>query len=183
MFYVTTCSLTQGRRAGAIAALGIQVSNLLHTIAVALGVSVLIAASPPSLAFIKCAGAIYFIYLGLRSIVNTVEVARNSPTERANLKSIFYQGLLINLLNPIPLLFFLTFLPQFVNPVRGSVTTQLLLLGVTYGVIRVPVDMILILGGNVLGRRLKAYGRAQALGKWLTGLVFVAFGVGMACAA
>ena len=131
-FYILSRSLAQGALAGVASALGIASGLFVHTLLAALGLSAFLAASTTAFTIIKLAGAAYLIYLGWRMLVSRPEAAASSPAAaRAGLLAIFRQGVLTNVLNPKIALFFLAFLPQFVNPTQPA-NPQLALLGATF---------------------------------------------------
>jgi threonine/homoserine/homoserine lactone efflux protein len=180
MLYIATRSLSQGRNAGVVSALGVHTGVLVHTVAAALGVSALIAASAVAFSIVKYAGAAYLIYLGIRTLISKNETLEISVTEQRTLLDIYRQGVITNVLNPKVILFFTAFLPQFVDPSRGSVMIQLLLLGVLLVIVTLPVDIAIgLLGGSVSGffKRRKCAG---SVGKWVTGTVFIGLGIGTA---
>jgi len=132
LLYITARSLGQGWRAGAASAFGIAAGCLVHTAAAALGISVLLRASPVAYDALRLAGAAYLIFLGvqaLRQRAHTVDVA-GLPS--ASLRAVFWQGFATNVLNPKVALFFLAFLPQFADPARGSFALQVLVLGLIF---------------------------------------------------
>ncbi|MCB9431107.1 MAG: LysE family translocator [Ardenticatenaceae bacterium] len=131
VLYIITRSLDQGRTAGLISVLGIQCGTLFHIAAAALGLSALLLSSTLAFNVVKYLGAAYLIYLGIRKYLEE-EPAEEIEIEVQPLRRIFYQGMVVNLLNPKTALFFFAFLPQFVNPAAGSVSGQILLLGVGF---------------------------------------------------
>ncbi len=180
MVYIATRSAAQGRIAGVVSTLGIHAGVLVHTFAAALGLSALIAASAVAFSVVKYAGAAYLIYLGIQTLLSSTETVEVKTTEPAKLKSIFYQGLVTNVLNPKVILFFLAFLPQFIDPARGNVTLQLFLLGVLLVVVTLPVDIGVALVSGVLGEWFRRRKGVRKAGKWVTGSVFITLGVGTA---
>ena len=131
VLYIITRSLDQGRTAGLVSVLGIQCGTLFHIAAAALGLSALLLSSTLAFNVVKYLGAAYLIYLGIRKYLEE-EPAEEIEIEVQPLQRIFYQGMVVNLLNPKTALFFFAFLPQFVNPAAGSVSGQILLLGVGF---------------------------------------------------
>lgn len=180
MLYIATRSVTQGRSAGVVSALGVHAGVLIHTLAAALGLSALIAASAVAFSVVKFAGAAYLIYLGIKTLLSKSESFEVSVTSRARLSEIFYQGLVTNVLNPKVILFFLAFLPQFVDPARGSVSLQLLQLGLLLFIVTLPIDVTVGLAGGAVGTWLRARSHMQVASKWFTGSVFIVLGIGTA---
>jgi threonine/homoserine/homoserine lactone efflux protein len=134
MTYVAARSLGQGRRAGLISALGISAGCVVHIVAASAGVAVLLRAWPPAYTVVRLAGAAYLIYLG----AGMLGTARRGDTPRsiveASDREIFRQGVITNVLNPKVAMFFLAFLPQFVDPARGPAGLQALGLGLAFNV-------------------------------------------------
>jgi threonine/homoserine/homoserine lactone efflux protein len=130
--YIISRSLSQGRRAGILSAFGISSGGLCHTLLAGIGLSSILLASPRAFQIIKIAGALYLVYLGIRCLVGTkTEGAGEQHTylERQSGLQIYRQGLLTNLFNPKVALFFLSFLPQFVDPVNNYGFLSFLFLG------------------------------------------------------
>ncbi|HET9389501.1 MAG TPA: LysE family translocator [Steroidobacteraceae bacterium] len=131
--YVLGRSLSGGLRAGVASALGITAGSVVHTLAAAAGLSLLLRAFPPAFVAVKLCGAAYLIYLGARLLL-----ARNAlhdltmPSPPSSARRAFVQGALSNLLNPKVALFFLAFLPQFIDPQGASKSVAFLTLGATF---------------------------------------------------
>src|SRR5918996_4577523 len=115
MLYVSTRSLTQGRRAGVISALGIAAGSVMHTVAIASGLAALLRAVPLAYEIVRFAGAAYLIWLGIQALLAKSGPMDGKPLDRASEWTIFRHGMITNLLNPKVALFFLAFLPQFVT--------------------------------------------------------------------
>jgi threonine/homoserine/homoserine lactone efflux protein len=132
--YIVGRSSTQGWRAGASAALGISAGILVHTTAAAVGLSALLAASATAFTAIKIAGAIYLVYIGISLLRSSGTAARGSTARPAPapLRTVFLQGFFTNVLNPKVALFFLAFLPQFVEPTASDKAIAFLFLGVLF---------------------------------------------------
>ncbi|MGF1588482.1 MAG: LysE family translocator [Pleurocapsa sp.] len=177
MIYIATRSIAQGRNAGIVSALGVYAGILIHTLAAALGLSALIAASAVAFSVVKYTGAAYLIYLGMQTFLSKPEKLLVKSTMHAKLSQVFYQGLLVNLLNPKIILFFLAFLPQFVDPTQGSVKLQLLLLGILFVVLTLPINIGVGLVGGQLGIWLRTTQGIQQATKWVTGSIYITLGV------
>jgi threonine/homoserine/homoserine lactone efflux protein len=134
MTYVAARSLGQGRRAGLISALGISAGCLVHIVAAAAGVAVLLRAWPRAYSFIRLAGAAYLIYLGVGLLWSAGRGEGLHAVPDATDGEIFRQGAITNVLNPKVAMFFLAFLPQFVDPARGPAGLQTLALGLLFNV-------------------------------------------------
>ena len=120
MLYVSTRSLTQGRRAGVISALGIAAGSVVQTVAIASGLAALLHAVPLAYEIVRFAGAAYLTWLGVQALRGKAGPVSGKPLDRTTEWAIFRQGAVTNILNPKGVLFFLAFLPQFVDPERGS---------------------------------------------------------------
>ena len=179
VIYVVSRGLDQGRRAALVSALGIEAGGLVHVAAAALGLSALIVSSATAFTVLKYAGAAYLILLGLRELRGRAAPGRPRKPEPARLRRLFWQGVLVNALNPKTALFFLAFLPQFVNPDAGPVVTQILVLGGVFIVIAFVSDSAWGLAAGTLGPRLKESVRRRVQ-RWGSGSVVVALGVGTA---
>jgi threonine/homoserine/homoserine lactone efflux protein len=129
MYYTASASRGQGRRAGMLSALGTTTGLVIHTMLAAFGLSALLALFPPAFQVIRWLGVAYLLYLGLRVLLSGE--APGAPAGQAVGRSwwIYGQGVLVNLLNPKIALFFLAFLPQFVDPARGAPAAQMVVLG------------------------------------------------------
>jgi threonine/homoserine/homoserine lactone efflux protein len=141
VLFVVTRSLQQGRSAGLVSTLGLSCGALVHLVAAVLGLSALLASSALAFGMVKLAGAGYLIFLGFKALRSRrssewVE-GRAVPVP---LRRQFLDGLVVNLLNPKPAIFFLAFLPQFVDPARGSVQAQLAMLGLTFVAMAMVTD-------------------------------------------
>lgn len=180
VLYIVARSLQGGRRSGLVSALGVQTGGLVHVLAATVGVSALVMSSALLFTALKVAGAGYLIYLGLRTLLER-EGSAELPTPPAQpLERVFLQGALVNALNPKTALFFLAFLPQFVNPARGPVAPQTLALGALFLALATLSDGTYALLAGSVGRRLqgnRVFARRQ---KYLTGGVHIALGVGTA---
>ncbi|HET9450008.1 MAG TPA: LysE family translocator, partial [Aggregicoccus sp.] len=180
MLYVIARSASEGRRAGVASALGIAGGTVFHTLAVVLGLSSLLLAVPFAYDAVRLGGAAYLVYLGLRALLRPAAAGEGPRVERASLWAIFRQGVVTNVLNPKVALFFLAFLPQFVDPARGSVPGQLLLLGVLFNVSGTLVNLAVALAASGAGQWGRSRLGSSALLQRLTGVVFVGLGVRLA---
>ena len=174
VIYIVSRSLAEGRTAGVVSALGIQTGGLVHVLAATIGVSALLASSAVAFSVVKYAGAAYLIYLGLRKLLEGDLPAAAEPGAREDRRRLYWQGVVVNSLNPKTALFFLAFLPQFVDPERGAVAPQVLALGVLFIAIAMVSDSTYALvAGSVrgwLGERRRALAR-------ISGCSYVGLGV------
>lgn len=180
MLYIIARGTGQGRSAGVISSLGIAAGGIIQTCAVALGLSGLFLMVPMAYEVIKYVGAIYLIYLGIRTILSHQEVLASPSAEKAGLAKVFLQGSLTTLLNPKVAFFYLAFLPQFVDQARGSVPLQLLILGLVYNITGLAVDASVAYLSSFLGQWIKQRLGAAKLLRWLTGGTFIGLGVRLA---
>ena len=180
MLYIISRSTGQGRSAGVVSCLGIATGGLLQTTAVTLGISGFFLVVPIAYDIIKYVGAAYLVYLGIRFILNHEEMQTSSYDRKADFRKAFFQGSLTTLLNPKVALFYVAFLPQFVDPTRGHVPLQLLILGLLFNITSLAVDTSVALLASLLGTWLKRRSRAEKLIHWLTGSLLVGLGVRLA---
>lgn len=181
VLYIVARSIDQGRMAGIVSVLGIAVGSLFHIAAAAFGLSALLMSSALAFQVVKYLGAAYLIYLGIRKLFfEKAPVDQPEEIEVQPLRRIFAQGVVVNLLNPKTALFFFAFLPQFVDPARGSVIWQVLLLGLIFEVLAITSDsMYAILAGTLAGwlKKTPAFMRVQ---RYFTGGVYLVLGIGTA---
>jgi len=179
--YIVTQSIDKGRRAGLVSALGVASGGLVHVGAATLGLSALIASSATAFTTVKLVGAAYLIVIGIRRILSSEEDTEVQvvPTPHRRL---YVQGAVVNVLNPKTALFFLAFLPQFVDASRGSVAGQVALLGVLFVVIAFTSDAMYALLADLLAGRLRRSGRGAKIRRWVSGGIFIALGVTAATA-
>jgi threonine/homoserine/homoserine lactone efflux protein len=130
MAFVLSHGIALGPRAGFAAGLGIAAADLVHTLCAATGVTALVAAWPPSFELLRYAGALYLLWLAWQAL-GSGATSVPACAERAGFVQVLRRAWVNNLVNPKALLFFMVFLPQFVDPARGSVSAQLAVLGVT----------------------------------------------------
>jgi len=153
--YIIARSVQQGRRAGVVSSLGVQVGSLVHIAAAALGLSALLLSSALAFGVVKYAGAAYLIYLGIKTLLTKEKTGPAQEVERASLSRVFYQGVVVNLLNPKTALFFFAFLPQFIDPARGRVAMQIISLGAILVILGTLSDMTYVLAAGSVGNWLR----------------------------
>jgi len=180
MLYVSTRSLTQGRRAGVISALGIAAGTCVHMVAIASGLAVLLRALPLAYEIVRLAGAAYLIWLGVQALRGKAGPTAGKALERESEWAVFRQGAITNILNPKVALFFLAFLPQFVDPARGSVALQIVVLGCLFNTSGTIVNIAVAYLAASAGRWLGARGHVERIFRWLTASVFIALGLRLA---
>ena len=180
--YIVTQSIDQGRRAGLVSALGVASGGFVHVAAATVGLSALIASSATAFTVVKLVGAAYLIAVGVRRILAGETEETEPRALRAPLRRIYRQGVIVNVLNPKTALFFLAFLPQFVDPDRGAVWPQVAVLGVLFVSVAVLSDMTYALVSDAIAGRIRRTGTGAKVRRWLTGGVFVALGITAAAA-
>ena len=179
--YIVTQSVDKGRRAGIVSALGISTGGLVHVAAATVGLSALIASSAAAFNVVKLVGAAYLIVVGLRRILSRAEPETDASADRSGLRQIYAQGVVVNVLNPKTALFFLAFLPQFVDR-TGSVALQVGILGLLFVSIALLSDLGYALLADALAGRVRQSGRGARLRRFATGGIFVALGITAAAA-
>jgi len=182
VLYIVTRSVEQGRLAGLVSALGIHVGTLVHVTAAALGLSALLVSSALAFSVVKYLGAAYLIYLGVRKLVAEAPGDGGRPLAPRRLTRIFLEGVIVNLLNPKTALFFLAFLPQFVDPARGGVAGQILVLGVIFVALGVVSDGAWALAAGTAGSLFRRSRTALRAERYVTGTVFIGLGAAAALA-
>jgi threonine/homoserine/homoserine lactone efflux protein len=182
--YILSRSVGQGREAGVASALGIAVGSVVHTCAAAFGLSAFIASAAWAFTTLKLIGGSYLIFLGIKLIVEkdrSLGLPSESP-RNATIAAAFRQGFLTNLLNPKVALFFLAFLPQFIDRAAPHKVTAFMLLGVTFVTTGTIWCLVLALGAAHFTQHLR---RSGDIGFWLrraTGGVFIFLGSRLATA-
>ena len=182
VLYVVTRSVEQGRLAGLVSALGVHVGTLVHVAAAALGVSALLVSSALAFDVVKYLGALYLIYLGVRKLMGWDQAAHGRALAPRSLSRLFGQGVVVNVLNPKTALFFLAFLPQFVDVSKGAVGLQILVLGLIFVALGVMSDGLYAVAAGTAGAWLKREGRLLRAERYVSGSVFVGLGVTAALA-
>jgi len=179
--YIVTQSVDKGRRAGLVSALGVASGGIVHVAAAIVGLSALIASSATAFTAVKLVGAAYLIIVGVRRILGQ-EDEGSTEAAPADLRRLYRQGAVVNVLNPKTALFFLAFLPQFVDPDRGSVTLQIAVLGLLFAAIALVSDATYALLADALAGRIRRTGTGARIRRYLTGGIFIALGVTAAAA-
>jgi threonine/homoserine/homoserine lactone efflux protein len=179
--YIVTQSIDQGRRAGLVSALGVASGGLVHVAAATVGLSALIASSATAFTGVKLVGAAYLIVVGIRRILSGKSEEPEPHALRAPLRRVYRQGVIVNVLNPKTALFFLAFLPQFVDRDR-SVVPQVAILGLLFAAIALLSDLAYAVLADALAGRMRRSARAARVRRFATGGIFVALGITAAAA-
>jgi threonine/homoserine/homoserine lactone efflux protein len=177
VLFIMTRSMDGGRRVGVISALGIGTADLIHTTAAAFGLSALLMTSALAFSVMKYLGAAYLIYLGIRTLLRRDEPHHMERAEPKTLPRMFFQGMAVELLNPKTALFFLAFLPQFVDATRGTVTLQFLLFGSVFAVLGLCSLTFYGLLAGTIATLLKRNTRLQRTQRYVTGSIYIALGL------
>lgn len=176
--YIVTRSIHQGRGAGLASVLGIHVGTLVHLTAATVGLSAILVSSATAFTVVKVLGALYLIVIGIRTLLGRVEPAATGPQRppRRRRRDVA-EGVVVNVLNPKTALFFLAFLPQFVDPARGQAWLQILALGLTFILLGLVTDSIWALAAGSAGETLRKSRRSAQVQRYVSGSVFVWLGV------
>lgn len=180
VLYIVARSLSQGQRAGLVSVLGLSIGALAHVAAATVGLSAILLTSATAFSVVKTAGAAYLIYLGIRTLLAREASVGEEAKGPRTLRRLFSDGVLVSVLNPKIAVFFLAFLPQFVEPGRGPISTQVLLLGLLYVGLALLTDSVYA----VLAGRLRGWlGGPVVQGpipRYASGFVYIGLGVSTA---
>ena len=177
VLYITTRSTTQGRLAGLISVFAIETANFIQAVAAALGLSAILLSSALAFDVVKYLGAAYLIYLGIRKLFASDNGIEKEEVKEESRSRIYWQGFAVNILNPKTALFFFAFLPQFVDPAKGNVTGQNLLLGAIFVGMAIITDSMYALVASSLASKLNGNTKFQKGGRYFAGLVYVGLGI------
>jgi threonine/homoserine/homoserine lactone efflux protein len=177
MAFVLSHGVAHGPRGGFAAAIGISAADLVHTLFAATGVTALVAAWPPSFDVLRYAGALYLVWLAAQALRTGGALRVGAQAQPAGFGHIVRMALLNNLVNPKALLFFMVFLPQFVDPSRGSVALQLVQLGVVLSVAALAFNTLLGACSGQVGRWLQRRPGAEKFQRTLLALVMVGLAI------
>ena len=179
--YIVGRTMSQGRRAGLLSVLGISSGSVIHTIAAALGLSAILAASAMAFTIVKLAGAAYLIYLGVKMLIDrSAGPTATRAFGRDRSIEIYRAALLTNVLNPKVALFFMAFLPQFVDPASASRIVSFLFLGAVFIFNGTLWCLVLVFAADAMSLRLRNSPSAGAWLKRTTGVVFIGLGAKLA---
>jgi threonine/homoserine/homoserine lactone efflux protein len=178
MLYVLARTLAGGRREGVLSSLGTFLGGLVHVIAAATGLSIVLATSATAFAVVKYAGAAYLIYLGARMIIDArsgqdtdIQIASGQAPRNP-----FWQGIATEALNPKTAIFFLAFIPQFVARANGGVFWQFLLLGTISVALNTSCDLVVTFMAAPIGARLRSSAVLRRRQRTATGLTLIGLG-------
>jgi threonine/homoserine/homoserine lactone efflux protein len=180
MLYVITRGVTQGRKAGMLSAVGVICGILVHTTAAAFGLTLILQTSAIAFLSVKYVGAIYLIYLGIKTWREKSTFNVQTSSSGASRRKIFWQGVLSNVFNPKIAIFFLAFLPQFVDQGSSQVTIQMVILGLTFACFGLCFLLVVGYSSGTLGSWLTRKPQyAQFLQRFAAGIL-IALGIRLA---
>jgi threonine/homoserine/homoserine lactone efflux protein len=181
MLYVLARSLAGGKHEGVLSALGTFLGGMIHVFAAALGVSIILAKSAVAFATVKYVGAAYLCLLGLRMILEArKDTAETLPQQAAAARNPLWQGVATEALNPKTALFFLSFIPQFVNRGAGHVFLQFVILGSMSVVLNTTADLLVIAMAGPLGERIRSSAKFRRRQRTVTGAIMIGLGTYLA---
>jgi threonine/homoserine/homoserine lactone efflux protein len=179
VLYIVARSIDQGRSAGLVSVLGVHLGSLVHVTAAAVGLSSLVVSSAVAFSIVKYAGAAYLVYLGVKALVSR-ETPGQVEVRAAPLGAMLRQGAVVNVLNPKTALFFLAFLPQFVDPEAGYVALQLVFFGLVFVALGLVTDSLYALAAGTAGNLMRSSRLLLGVRRWVSGTVFIGLGLATA---
>ena len=182
VLYIIARSIDQGRAAGIVSVLSVEVGNFFHAVAAALGLSALLLTSPTAFSVVKYLGAAYLVYLGVRKLLTKSASITEPQVRPQSLRRVFSQGVTVAVLNPKTALFFLAFLPQFVDRARGELAWQLLSLGCLFVLMAIVTDGMYALLASSVGKWLKSQKKMGLFERYVVGLIYIGLGISAALA-
>ncbi len=180
MLYVITRGMAHGRRAGIVSAVGVICGILVHTTAAALGITLIFQISAFAFLIVKYLGAIYLIYLGVKAWRDNNTFSLQTSTSGVSSGALFWQGVLSNVLNPKIAIFFLAFLPQFVDKGSSQVTLQMVILGLTFACFGLCFLLVVGYSSGAIGRWLTRRPSYAQISQRLAGGILIGLGVRLA---
>ena len=177
VIYITTQSIDKGTKAGLVSTVGIACGTLVHVIAASLGISAILVTSAVLFSIVKYIGAAYLVYLGIKKLVGKNVPVNAGPQRNFSYKQIFYEGLVVNVLNPKTALFFFSFLPQFINVSSGSVVLQMFMLGSIFTCMGIVSDGLYAITAAKVSVYIKKNKKVIALQNYFTGTVYIILGL------
>lgn len=177
VMYIVARSADQGTRAGLVSVAGIHLGTLVHIAAAVVGLSAVVATSATAFTVVKLAGAAYLVWLGIQTLRRRGSSRVETGTRQRSLRRVFWDGTVVNVLNPKTALFFLAFVPQFVDPSAGSATLQLVTLGGLFILIGLITDGAYALAGGVVGTWLEKRPHLDRNRRLVSGIAYIGLGV------
>jgi threonine/homoserine/homoserine lactone efflux protein len=180
MLYVLSRTLAGGRREGVLSALGTFFGGMVHVVAAGAGVSIILAQSALAFAAVKYAGAAYLCFLGLRMIRDAYSSTNLSPDVQQTSRRPFLQGIATEVLNPKTALFFLSFIPQFVDHQHGHIFWQFVALGTASVLLNTTADLVVVMLAGPLGERIRSSIAFRRRQRTATGVILIGLGTYLA---
>lgn len=177
VLFIVARSVERGKVAGLVSVLGIHLGTIVHIVAAAVGLSALVVSSTLAFSVVKYLGAAYLIWIGIRTLMAPDLPPEFSTRSTKPLHRLFQEGFIVNLFNPKTAIFFLAFLPQFVDPARGALHWQILVLGFTFMGLGMLSDAMFALAAGAAGDFLRRSRRFLRFQRWFAGLSFIGLGV------
>ncbi len=182
VLYIVTRSINQGRPAGLVSVLGTHLGSLVHVAAATFGLSALIVSSALAFSVVKYIGAAYLVWLGVRRWRAGDHRPQDGDRPRLPMRQVLRQGFVVQVLNPKTAIFFLAFLPQFVDAHHGSVIGQVLVLGVVFIALGLMSDSAYVIAASTIGGMMRRSARAGRTERYVSSGVYVGLGVTTALA-
>ncbi len=180
VLYIIARGASQGRQAALVSVAGIHVGTLVHVLAAVAGLSAIVVASATAFTTIKLAGAVYLVYLGVSALIGASKASDDSDVTsslpKRTLRRVFADGVVLNILNPKTAVFFLAFVPQFVDVDRGNTAAQLLVLGALFIALGFLTDGIYAALAGVIGDRLRSAPHLERRAARGSGVIYILLG-------
>ncbi|QWH42775.1 LysE family translocator (plasmid) [Bacillus mycoides] len=174
--YIVGRSISQGRKAGVYSVFGIITGSLVHTLLVAFGLSIILTKSFVLFNTIKVIGVIYLVYLGIKMILDKTNVAFQASSNKLNIRKIYLQGLLTSLTNPKVSLFFIAFLPQFID-IKASGPMPFIILGLTFTATGLLWCLFVAYFSSYFTKKLRGNQKVGLILNKVTGMIFIGMGL------
>jgi len=179
--YVLTQGITRGKKAAFITTLGFASGVIVHTSAAAFGITVIFQTSQVAFDVVKYLGALYLIYLAYQAFKHRNEPLNLSESiNKSEFKKLYFKAFIMNILNPKVAIFFLAFLPQFINPTQGSIPIQMITLGIIFMIITIVVFGMIGYMGNILSKKLRENKKIVTYMNTMTSFVLLSLGLKLA---
>jgi threonine/homoserine/homoserine lactone efflux protein len=180
VLYIVATSVDGGRRNGLLSVAGVHLGSLVHIAAAVAGLSALIVSSAIAFSAVKYVGAAYLVYVGIRKLLGKDEPIEAEERAPRSGRRVFSQGVVVNVLNPKTALFFLAFLPQFVDPNAPHPAVQIAFLGVLFALLGLVTDTIWAIAAGTAGGMLRRSRRFVRTQRYVSGTVYIGLGVATA---
>ncbi len=173
LLFILGAGISGGRRTALAAAFGVEVGTLMHVIAAALGLSAVLQSSAVAFSTVKYLGVAYLVYLGIQALRAMPTEHIGQPAAPQSTLTAMRRGALVNVLNPKVSLFFLAFLPQFIDSGRGASSQQIMVLGTVFFVVALTIDLVYAVGSGALGRWLERHPALSRQQERIAGVIYV----------